>query len=312
MPQYILPPERFPTTVLEEGRNYEFSLGLERPERGQAMSLAVGMEIKVSKAGSPLVLLSPQVTITFMRANDANAPATESSFRLSRASGSFSPPILINANAAAVVDVPLTTADVNHIDGLRGETFGLYVKVAVQLHGVLHQNGIPDSRNLGREVTFHLRNDVWRELKVIWGWPKSRLFEIKATSFPSTQKYEAANRLLALAGQHLEDGAWEESIVASGGVLDAVFDVLRTEDYSSERHQEHGERQGWIKRQDFLNIGLPGDFYDVYVEFTRLAGVVRRPGGDHRWARFDARMMLNFAATLAEHMGSVVERSRRP
>ena len=310
MAQYILPPD-IAAQVLEDNRTYSLAIGLERPEKDQATSLGVSIEVKVQKGG-PFVLLSPNVTITLMRAADASTPATSAAYRLARTAGSFNPALLINANTSTVIDVPLSMTDIHHIDLLRGEKYGLFARVSLQLNGLLYQNNVPDSRNIGRDVTFHLRNDVWRELKELWGWPRSRLFEVKATSFPSVQKYEAANRLLAVAGQHLEDGAWEESIIASGGVLDAVFDVLRTEDYSTERHQEHGERQGWIKRQDFINIGLPSDFYDVYVEFTRLAGVARRPGGEHRWTRFDARMMLNFAATLAEHLGSVVERSRRP
>lgn len=310
MAQYIVPPESFQSQVLEDNRTYSLTIGLERPEKGQATSLGVSVEVRVQKGG-PFVLLSPNVTVTLMRASDANAPATQSSYRLVRTAGSFNPSMMINANTSTVIEIPLSIADIHQIDALRGEKYGLFAKVSLQLHGVLYQNNVPDSRNLGRDVTFHLRNDVWRELKELWGWPRSRVFEIMATSFPTTQKYEAANRLLTIADQHLAEGAWEESVIASSGVLDAVFDVLRTEDYSSARHEDHGERQGWIRRQDFLTIELPGDFYDVYVEFTRLASVARRPGGEHRWTRFDARMMLNFAATLAEHLGSVVERSKR-
>lgn len=310
MSVYLVGPVQFGSNA---PKSISGALYIRRPEeRTSPPCLTLGLHLYPSKDMDCLLLFG--TTGLTVSAHRRIAPTSWSGevIRLPRCEGSFgSHTMSPGASDSMEVDIPLDPATIHRLDDLRGQEYGLHLDVRVRLRfsNMSNQHSLPMGSGMDLSVSLDLTNDNWRELLKLWDWPRIRVFEIRASSFPTVKAFDEAARKLDEAQRSLERGDLQGSVTLSREVIDVVLNKIRTEDHSSERNEKHGARKGNVGRTEFLNAGVPVEFWNLYLAMTEIATAADQPE-DYPWSPNEARLMLVFAAGLAEHLGTVFQRAR--
>ena len=300
----------FRVKLSNPGATLEFSL--ERPERTQPPHLRFYAYLTADKDARSSYLLSPMsLSLTFNRLIAPGATAGAGLRLPLFMAQSYASTLEPKATAWCEFEIPVDPATVQKLDELRGEKYGLQIDGKVRMpFAVLGPEGQVSTGGTAEfPIKLALNNAHWRELLELWEWPSIRVFELRASSFPSLKSFAAAAGKLTEAQRALEQGDARTSIVLSREVVDAVLNSIHLDDHHTERHEQHGPRRGRIGPETFRAAGLPGAFWSLYVDLTQIADEADGPEADP-WSPSEARMMLALAAGMAEHLGTVLQRAR--